>query len=152
MVDKTFERHCSSYILLFCPSCPSCLVHIYQKPTFGAHHGARTHYTRLRGPSIKPFDEEQRTVSIILSKGQRAPNMSDFQGHYNLKDKIEASKLKCRSRQYTIINGGLYKKGIIQALLECTNPAVGKEPLLEIHKGFCGCHIGHRALEQKVMM
>jgi hypothetical protein len=34
-----------------------------------------------------------------------------LQGHYNPINKFEASRLKYRSHEYTIINGNQYKKG-----------------------------------------
>lgn len=63
-------------------------------------------------PFIGQPNEGHKTVIIIMHKGWRAPIMLYLQGHYNPINKFEASRLKYRSHDYTIIYGNLYKKGI----------------------------------------
>ena len=54
-----------------------------------------------------------------------------------------------RARSYTLINGTLYKKGVVQPLLKCIPQSEDKNLLQEIHSGSCGSHIGPRALSMK---
>jgi hypothetical protein len=54
--------------------------------------------------------------------------------------------MAARARSYTIIEGQLYKKGVVQPVLKCISQDEGKELLLEIHSGNYGSHIGPRAL------
>jgi hypothetical protein len=59
--------------------------------------------------------------------------------------------MAARARSYTIIDGTLYKKRVVQPLLKCISQAKGKELLHEIHLGVCGSHIGPRALSVKAI-
>jgi hypothetical protein len=56
-----------------------------------------------------------------------------------------------RARSYTIAEGQLYKKGVVQSLLICISQEEGKALLVEIHSGVCGSHIGPRALSSKAI-
>ena len=56
-----------------------------------------------------------------------------------------------RARNYTLIDGILYKKGVVQPLLKCISQSEGKDLLQEIHLGSCGSHIGPRALSAKAI-
>jgi hypothetical protein len=59
--------------------------------------------------------------------------------------------MEARARNYTIIDGNLYKKEVVQPLLKCISQTKGRELLHEIHKGMCGSHIGLRALSAKAL-
>jgi hypothetical protein len=56
-----------------------------------------------------------------------------------------------RDRSYTIAEGQLYKKGVVQPLLRCIYQEEGKALLAEIHSGVCGSHIGRRELSSKAI-
>lgn len=56
-----------------------------------------------------------------------------------------------RARNYMIIDGILYKKGVVQPLLRCVSQSEGSELLLEIHSGSYESHIGPRALSEKAI-
>jgi hypothetical protein len=75
-----------------------------------------------------------------------------LQGHYHPSDHNEAKRLKHRSRDFTIVNSQLYKKGISQPMLKCITEIKGLELLREIHNGTCGSHSGPRALAAKVIL
>jgi hypothetical protein len=47
------------------------------------------------------------------------------------------------------VNGELYKYGVTELWLRCITFEKGLELLKEIHSGFCGAHIGTRALVGK---
>jgi hypothetical protein len=61
-------------------------------------------------------------------------------------DETNAARMDTRARNYTLIDGILYKKGVVQPLVKCISQNEGKEILQEIHSGSCGSHIGPRAL------
>jgi hypothetical protein len=44
------------------------------------------------------------------------------------------------------VDGELYKLGVTEPWLRCITSEKGLELLKEIHSGFCGAHIGTRAL------
>jgi hypothetical protein len=56
-----------------------------------------------------------------------------------------------RARSYTVIDGILYKKGVVQPLLKCIPQSKGKNLIQEILSGLCGSHIGPRALSAKAI-
>jgi hypothetical protein len=64
---------------------------------------------------------------------------------------VNAARMAAKARIYTMIEGTLYKKGVIQPLLKCISQGEGKELLQEIHLGVCGSHIGLRALSAKAI-
>jgi hypothetical protein len=80
-----------------------------------------------------------------------APITLYLQGHYHPSDRNEAKRLKHRSRDFAIVEGQLYKKGISQPMLKCIIEIEGLEILHEIHGGACGSHSGPRALAAKVI-
>jgi hypothetical protein len=86
-----------------------------------------------------------------MAEDWRAPITLYLQGHYHPSDRNEAKSLKHRRRDFTIVNGQLYKKGISQPMLKCITETEGLELLREIHSGTCGSHSGPRALATKVI-
>jgi hypothetical protein len=66
--------------------------------------------------------------------------------HYELQDELQERRLKQRARGYAVVNGELYKSGVTKPWLRCVTSKKGIELLKEIHSGFCGSHIGTRAL------
>jgi hypothetical protein len=56
-----------------------------------------------------------------------------------------------RLKQYAVVNGELYKSGVTEPWLKCITAEKGLELLREIHSGFCGAHIGTRALAGKAI-
>jgi hypothetical protein len=86
-----------------------------------------------------------------MTKDWRAPITLYLQGHYHPSNQSEAKRLKQRSRDFAVINGHLYKKGISQPMLKCITEAEGIELLPEVHRGTCGSHSRPRALAAKVI-
>ena len=74
-----------------------------------------------------------------------------LQGHYHPSDINEAKRLKHRSRDFVLVGGQLYKKGISQPMLKCITETEGIEILREVHSGTCGSDSGPRALAAKVI-
>jgi hypothetical protein len=56
-----------------------------------------------------------------------------------------------QGRDFAIVRGQLYKKGISQTMLKCITETEGLEILREVHDGTCGSHSGPRALAAKVI-
>ena len=67
------------------------------------------------------------------------------------KDEASITRMVARARCYTLVNGILYKKGLVQPLVKCITQNEGKELLKEIHSGICSSHIGPRALSMKAI-
>jgi ribonuclease HI len=103
------------------------------------------------GLQITQDAEGHRIVNLIMAEDWRAPITLYLQGHYHLTDRNEAKRLKHRSRDFAIVEGQLYKKGINQPMLKCITEIEGIEILHEVHSGTCDSHSGPRALAAKVI-
>ena len=53
---------------------------------------------------------------------------------------------------YHIIDGVVYKRGYKLPYLRCVHPAQVKGILQEFHEGFCGSHVGGRALSRRALL
>jgi hypothetical protein len=103
------------------------------------------------GLQITTTAEGHRIVNLIMVEDWRAPITLFLQGYYHSGDVNEAKRLKHRSRDFTLIEGQLYKKGISQPMLKCVIETEGLQILREVHSGTCGSHSGPRALAAKVI-
>jgi hypothetical protein len=103
------------------------------------------------GLQITQDAEGHRIVNLIMVEDWRAPITLYLQGHYHPTDRNEAKRLKHRSRDFAIVEGQLYKKGISQPMLKCITKTEDIEILREVHSGTCGSHSGPRALAAKVI-
>jgi hypothetical protein len=104
------------------------------------------------GLQITQDDEGHRIVNLIMAEDWQAPITLYLQGHYHTTDRNETKRLKHRSRDFAIVEGQLYKKGISQPMLKCITKTEGLEILCEVHGGTCGSHSGPRALATKVIV
>jgi hypothetical protein len=77
--------------------------------------------------------------------------MAYLRGHYEPQDELEEKRLKKRARGYAVVNGELYKSRVTEPWLRCIISEKGVVLLKEIHSGFCGVHIGTRALAGKAI-
>jgi ribonuclease HI len=98
------------------------------------------------GLQITTNAEGHHIVNLIMTEDWRAPITLLLQGYYHPGDVNEAKRLKHRSRDFTLIEGHLYKKGISQPMLKCVTETEGLQILREVHSGTCGSHSGPRAL------
>jgi hypothetical protein len=103
------------------------------------------------GLQITTNAEGHRIVNLIMAEDWRAPITLFLQGYFHPGDVNEAKRLKHRSRDFTLIEGQLYKKGISQPMLKCVIETEGLQILREVHSGTCGSHSGPRALVAKVI-
>jgi ribonuclease HI len=81
-------------------------------------------------------------VNLVTSEDWRAPITLFLQGYYHPSDVNEAKRLKHRSRDFVLVGGQLYKKGISQPMLKCVTETEGIQILREVHSGTCGSHQG----------
>jgi hypothetical protein len=105
----------------------------------------------LEGMQITQEADGHRIVNLIMAEVWQAPITLYLQGHYHQSDRNEAKRLKHRSRDFAIVEGQLYKKGISQPMLKCVTETKGLEILREVHGGVCGSHSGPRVLAAKVI-
>jgi hypothetical protein len=105
----------------------------------------------LEGLQITQDAHGHRRVNLIMTEDWWAPITLYLQGHYHPSDQSEAKRLKHRSRDFAIVNGHLYKKGISKPMLKCITEAEGIELLCEVHRGICRSHLGPMALVAKVI-
>jgi hypothetical protein len=103
------------------------------------------------GLQITNDAEGHHIVNLIMNEDWRAPITLYLQGHYHLSDINEAKRLKNRSRDFALVGGQLYKKGISQPMLKCVTETEGIQILREVHNGTCGSHSGPWALAVKVI-
>jgi ribonuclease HI len=105
----------------------------------------------LEGLQVTNDAEGHRIVNLIMTEDWWAPITLFLQGYYHLSDVNEAKRLKHRSRDFVLVGGQLYKKGISQPMLKCMTETKGIQILREVHNGTCGSHSGPRALAAKVI-
>jgi ribonuclease HI len=103
------------------------------------------------GLQVTNDTEGYRIVNLIMTEDWRAPITLFLQGYYHPSDINEAKRLKHRSRDFVLVGGQLYKKGISQSMLKCVTKTEGIQILREVHSGTCGSHSGPRALATKVI-
>jgi hypothetical protein len=98
----------------------------------------------LEGLQITNDTEGHRIVNLIMTEDWRAPITLFLQGYYHPSDVNEAKRLKHQSRDFAIIEGQLYKKGVSQPMLKCVIETEGIQIPHEVHSGTCGSHSGPR--------
>jgi hypothetical protein len=103
------------------------------------------------GLQITNDTEGHRIVNLIMTEDWRAPITLLLQGYYHPSDVNEAKRLKHQSEDFAIIEGQLYKKGVIQPMLKCVTEIEGIHIMREVHNGTCGSYSGPRALAAKVI-
>jgi hypothetical protein len=103
----------------------------------------------IKEPSIK--ETKPKIMNVVETLDWRAKIMAYLRGHYEPQDELEEKRLKQRARGYVVVNGELYKSGVTEPWLRCITSEKGLELLKEIHSGFCGAHIGTRALGGKAI-
>jgi hypothetical protein len=103
----------------------------------------------IKEPSIK--ESRLRILNVVKTLDWRAETMAYLRGHYEPQDELQEKRFKQRARGYAVVNGELYKSGITKPWLRCITSEKGLELLREVHSGFCGAHIGNRALAGKAI-
>jgi hypothetical protein len=96
---------------------------------------------------LKAFKE----ILVTKSEDWRQLIIDQINNAYQAEDEPDASRMVAGARSYTLVDGDLYKRVVVQPLLKCITQNEGKELLQEIHSGICGSHIGPRALSTKAI-
>jgi hypothetical protein len=78
-----------------------------------------------KGLQVTNDAEGHRIVNLIMTEDWRAPITQFLQGYYHPSDINEAKRLKHRSRDFVLVGGQLYKKGISQPKLKCVTKTEG---------------------------
>jgi ribonuclease HI len=64
-------------------------------------------------------------------------------------DHVSAERIVRLAKQYTVVEGDLYRRGANDILMRCITQEEGRELLTEIHGGECGSHSSSRTLVGK---
>jgi hypothetical protein len=88
-------------------------------------------------------------VNAIHSEDWCATIVAAVRGYYEAEDGAIDKTVAVRARNYHIIDGNIYRKGVCAPLLKCISVTEGKQLLHEIHIGMCSHHLGTRALVKK---
>jgi hypothetical protein len=110
-----------------------------------------TFFQILKAPGIELATKAFQMVMLTESEDWRQAIIDALNNTASLEDEASAARMAARARSYTIIDGTLYKKGVVQPLLKCISQAEGKELLHEIHSRVCGSHIGPWTLSAKAI-
>jgi hypothetical protein len=58
-------------------------------------------------------------VNVIHSEDWRAPIVAAIRGYYEAEDGVIDKRVAIRARNYHIIDGNLYRKGVCAPILKC---------------------------------
>ena len=108
-------------------------------------------YQVLQVPATQATTKALKQVLLIESKDWRQLIIAQINNVQHSEDEASIARMAARARSYTLVDGILYKKGVVQLLLKCITQNKGKKFLREIHFGICGSHIGPRALSAKAI-
>jgi hypothetical protein len=64
-------------------------------------------------------------------------------------DHVSTERIVRLAKRYTMVEGGLYRRGANDILMRCITQEEGRELLMEIHGGECGSHSSSRTLVGK---
>ena len=108
-------------------------------------------YQVLQVPVAQATAKAFKTILVTKSEDWRQLIIDYINNVHHIEDEASTARMAVRARNYTLVEGILYKKGIVQTLLKCISQSEGKNLLQEIHYGSCGSHIGPRALSTKAI-
>jgi hypothetical protein len=111
----------------------------------------RTFFQILKSPATQTAAKAFSLVMLAECEDWRQAIIDTLNNVANPEDEASTARMAARARIYTMIEGTLYKKGVVHPLLKCISRGEGKELLQEIHSGVCESHIGPRALSAKAI-
>ncbi|XP_042432942.1 uncharacterized protein LOC122019550 [Zingiber officinale] len=115
-------------------------------------------FEKLKVNFQEPIEQVSLVVHINWIEGITFPNdwrtaLTEFlRSGVTPADPKEARLLKKRARQFTLIGDQLYKRAFSRLLLKCVRSEGIEYILKEVHQGFCGGHLGGRALARKILL
>ena len=108
-------------------------------------------YQVLQVPATQATAKAFKTILVTKSEDWRQLIIDFINNVHHTEDEASTARMAARARNYTLVEGILYKKGIVQLLLKCISQSEGKNLQQEIHSGSCGSDIGLRALSAKAI-
>jgi ribonuclease HI len=108
--------------------------------------------SELKPQEAMPVDcmEVDMPFFVVRETSSWVKPIIEFLVNGGLAVEVEARRIQRRAKDYTIINGEIYKRSVTAVLQRCVEPEEGKEMLQEIHQGECGHHASSRSLVAKV--
>jgi ribonuclease HI len=100
-------------------------------------------YQELSVKAIQEEEERPCSMHAIASKDWMSPIFTYLIGTYKPQSKHEIDRMNSRTKQYSIIEGELYKSGIIAPMLKCISKEQGIQLPSEMHVGMCGLTEDH---------
>jgi ribonuclease HI len=88
---------------------------------------ADTFYQVLHTLAIKGMMKAFQEVLLTEFEDWRQPIIDSLNNVHHLDDEASVARMAAKARSHTIIEGQLYKKGVVQPLLKCTSQDEGKE-------------------------
>jgi hypothetical protein len=65
-------------------------------------------------------------VNAIQSEDWRAPIVAALKGYYEAEDGVITKRVAIRARNYHLVDGNLYRRGVCAPLLKCISVTEGK--------------------------
>ncbi|GKB95403.1 reverse transcriptase domain-containing protein [Tanacetum coccineum] len=126
--------------------------------------------TSIRGQVLakfiaeRPDEEDPAMEAPAEDKNEKSLPLWKKEGYYWMTPLIEylakgtlpaetkkAWTIKIKARQYTMINGVLYRKSFLEPWLRYVNPIQTEYVVKEIHEGSCSMHSGPRSVVAKAI-
>ena len=76
-------------------------------------------YQVLQAPATQATAKAFKTILVTKSKDQRQLIIDCLNNVHHIEDEASTARMAVRARNYTLIEGILYKKGVVQLLLKC---------------------------------
>nr|GEV13129.1 protein NYNRIN-like [Tanacetum cinerariifolium] len=83
--------------------------------------------------------QEKKVATVVEEEGPTwmTPIMEYLQDETLLSDRMKASKLCIKAKQYKLLEGVLYRRSFLKSWLRCVGPLQADYLIHEIHKGSC---------------
>jgi hypothetical protein len=88
-----------------------------------------TFYQELQAPAIELTTKAFKEALVTESKDWRQLIIDQRNNVHHFEDEASVSRMAARARSYTLVDGKLFKKGVVQPLLKCITQSKGKELL-----------------------
>jgi hypothetical protein len=85
-----------------------------------------TFYQVLTSPATETSTKAFQTVLLTECEDWRQIIIDGLNNVCTAEDEASTTRMIARARSYTMIDGTLYKKGVVQPLLKCTSQSKGR--------------------------
>ena len=83
----------------------------------------------LQAPTTHVTTKAFKAVLVTESEDWRQLIIDCLNNVHHTKDEASTTRMTARARSHTLIDGALYKKGVVQPLLKCLPQSEGKNLL-----------------------